>query len=149
MRRMLMAGLLVSAMGGEAFAAGKLHCSLDDSVMKMTVESGIASAGQRFFDFRGAIAFRGDVVPGNLEKIRFESKDLMQSWLRGDDLRVRAYHSAGRGDLFASIELFILAKAAGRKGSRKFDGRYTLVVDTSAAGGGLAEKEGSITCTAG
>lgn len=150
MRIFFLAGALSCALCGPAIAAGQVSCTVDDETVKMALESGVAAAGQRFYDFRGGLALKPAGVPETLRVVRFDKTNLAQSWLDGRDLRIRVYTEAGRGDDFVSADISVTAKAAKRP-SGTYRGAYEIVFNRKAAPNDSVDVEkplsGSISCS--
>jgi len=150
MRTIFLASALSCALCGPAIAAGQVSCTVDDETAKMALESGLAQAGQRFFDFRGGLALKPAGVPEKLRTMRFDKTNLAQSWLDGRDLRIKVYTEAGRGDAFVSAEIIVTAKAA-KRGSGAYRGSYTVAFSRKTAPDASKDAEqplsGAISCS--
>ncbi|MDO9415610.1 hypothetical protein [Pararhizobium sp.] len=151
MRNLIVMAAILSAAATPAFAAARLACSLDDAAMKLSIESGVASAGERLFDFRGAFVLKDAAVPEVLRSNHLDRTNLMQSWLDRKDLRLRIRAEGGRGNGRAFAELVIRAAAAGDPGAG-YDGTYSLTVTPPAPDGAATQPltvGGKVHCTLG
>lgn len=120
--------LVIAACGGQASAADRFYCAVDDGAIKLSIESGfLTTNGQELNHFRGIVAFNQDKGPTPVVEARLTSAMLSQHWMDGEEMRLRVYFKTDPVKSAASLDLMIETKRT-KRGSGRFEGNYTAVM---------------------
>ncbi|GEO85136.1 MULTISPECIES: hypothetical protein [Alphaproteobacteria] len=125
------AALLLAASALPAAATARIYCAASDPAAKMSIESAFAARdGKRLVHFRGIVDLMSDKAPDAFASLKLNSGMLRQSWMDGDELRLRIYTDNRDARPFQTFELSIATHASADNRDR-FTGRYTLTVESA------------------
>ena len=133
-----------------AFASGGLWCTVEDSQVAFSIESGITRGlGNPLFNFRGALAIKGTAVAADLRNSAFTIDNLTQHWLDADEMKLQLFRERGGDGPVGEIDLLIETRAVDEA---SYEGRYAIRVsdmtgDTSGEGT-VVEITGTVSCGA-
>lgn len=119
----VLASLLVGLSPAEGRASGGLHCTVEDEVAVVTIESGVTRGmGGPVFNFRATSVIRDGTVAGDLRDMAYDGEHLAQYWLDGEELRLLLYRERAEG-AHGYVQIEIRTKA-GEEGL--YAGTYDL-----------------------
>lgn len=141
----LVAALIMGA--SPAFATGGFSCSIDDSNLKLDVESTTSRGmGLAIIQILAKADLKADSVPADFKTIDFSEK-LVHSWLAGPDVKLYFYTEREGAEPFVSIELIL--QTTGGPDDEELKGTYSLSIydPSSQPDGNAKELTGKAVCT--